>query len=412
MNKIRTTLISVGAFGLAPVIVSMASIVAVPIMIRQLGFNIWLSVAVGQAAGELARSTIIWGWNSVGLAKVSTYSQRERLTYYFCSIFPRLLLFFPVALIILGSTFLVPLASLSAYLYMAFAGAVLGLSGSWMFVGAREPKNLLITDSVPRALAIAIGTIGLVLTASIHIYGIAVVAGNFLTILLPFVLFRGRAKMEKISFSGLSVSSALTELRQGWSAFVIGIVLAGRLSLPLLVANSLVPASAPSIALADKFLRWGNTAMTPIMQYVQTGIPRIYGSKKDKAVKGTRRVIFLSFGATVIATLITFFGAPFVSGNEIEIDFLLSCMVGLVLGLIFTSTVTGNSTLTIYGKTGTVAKGASLGMIAMVVIIIPLGVILGPYGIMLAYIVAELGIVFFQFRVLTSQMKRIPRHRA
>lgn len=412
MKNIRTTLLSVGAFGLAPVIVSLASIIAVPIMIRQLGFSIWLSVAVGQAAGELARSTIIWGWNSVGLAKVSSYSDEERLSYYFRSLSPRILLFALVSMLILGSTFLIPLESTSAYLYMAFAGAVLGLSGSWMFVGAREPKNLLMMDSVPRALAIAVGTLGLVFTSSIHIYGISVILGNFLTTLLPFLLFRGRAQKTEVSFAGMGLFSALEELRQGWSAFVIGIVLAGRLSLPLLVANSLVPSSAASIALADKFLRWGNTAMTPIMQYVQTGIPRILGSKKEKARKGTLRVFILSLGVVVIAALVTFFGAPLVSGSEIEIDFLLSAMVGLVLGLIFTSTVTGNSTLTMFGKTGTVAKGASIGMVAMLAMIVPLGLTLGALGIMLAYIVAELGIVCFQLWVLLGQLKKKPKHMA
>lgn len=406
-KNFKSTVLGVGAFGLAPFIISIASILAVPIMISQLGSALWLSIAVGQAAGELARAVTIWGWNSVGLARVSAMTDHERTKYYLESIPPRLVLFTICTLILIGSAFIVPVTSAVSYGLVAVAGALLGLSGAWAFIGAREPKLLILIDSLPRALTIGLAALLLLFIPQPEIFGILTLAGNLIAVTLPVIIYKKRQSTSELDIEKTSFGGIRKQIRSGFSAFTIGFVMTARMSLPVLLSPSLIPAYADVIALADKFLRWGNTAITPVMQYVQTGIPRISGTLGHKARKGTRLAIIIGCGLAALSSIATLLIAPLVSDQQIHLPPLVCIQVGLVLGLVFVSSVTGNSTLVILGKTGTVAKGATFGLIAMGLLIIPMSLTFKAVGMMLAYLVAETGIITFQMLLLRKTLKFI-----
>lgn len=406
MQKFLSLFKNLGAFGLAPVVISLASILSVPVTLHVLGDQVWLSIAVGQTAGELARLLTIWGWNSTGLSLVASMDQRQRTLYYLRSMPVRLVLFCLTALILLPVALFMPVASASGLYLMALAGAVLGLSGSWVFIGAREPGKLLLFDSLPRTLGIFAATGLILLFPRVEVFAGTIILGNAISALGPWIYhLRLKAQLGLESWL-LSWSEILQSIRQGVSGFVIGFVMSARMSLPVLAAPLLIPEAATMVALADKFMRWGNTAMTPIMQFVQTGIPRSPGSLPQQIIRGTKLVALLSSLLTLVATGVTYWGSGPMSTGQIQLSWPISFVVGAVLGLVFATTVTGNTSLVLLGRTGTVARYSLTALLILLLALYPAALLWGGFGVMAAYALSELGILLLQLNLLRKLLGR------
>jgi O-antigen/teichoic acid export membrane protein len=405
MGRIRSAFLGVGAFGLAPLLVSVASIISVPVMLAQLGQDVWVSVAIGQAAGELGRSVTIWGWSSVGLAVFSSLGTKERILYFLDSIPPRLLLFCLCCIGIGISVVIMPVPSSMAYGSMAVAGALQGLTGALAFIGGREAKNLILYNALPRAGGILLGTALLFPIPRVEVFALCTILGNLAAAFVPWLIFRSRRRALGLERNRLSLREICRSIREGFSAFLIGFIATSRMSLPVLLVPVIAPSAAPMIALADKFLRWGNTGLTPVMQYAQTGIPRAAGRLDEKARRGTRLV---ALGGALVALLsipVAILLAPVMSSGQIQFPVLAGVFIGAALGLLFISAVTGNATLVLLGRTGTVARGSLVGLLALCLMIFPAGHLWGGLGVLFAYFTAELGNVLFQMAVLRRALR-------
>lgn len=410
MSKFSSTVKNLGAFGIAPVIISLASICSVPVTLHILGDKVWLSIAVGQTAGELVRLVTIWGWNSTGLSHVAAMNVEERTTYYLRSVPVRITLLALATIIVFGVSFVVPVVSQSGFFLMAMAGGVLGLAGSWVFVGAREPGKLLLFDSLPRALGILVATGLVLLIPVVEVFAGTIILGNVVAALGPWIYHLKLKEKLKIPFTRLTFIEIIEEIRNGFTGFLIGFVMSARMSLPVLLAPTLLPEVATTVALADKIMRWGNTAMTPIMQFVQTGIPRGHGTLNQKIIKGTKTVFLLSTFVAVVSTAVAYYGSGVMSAGKIPLTFAISALVGLVLGLVFATTVTGNTSLVLLGRTGTVAKYSVFALIILLILIFPTAILGGAFGLMAAYVLSELAILILQLNLLKKLITRTPHH--
>lgn len=407
MKKIKDTVLKIGAFGLAPVIISVASIISLPIILHKLGEGVWLSIATGQTAGELARLITIWGWNSVGLSVAASLGERERIKYYLNSIPARVFLFIVSTAIIGIFSYFMPVESKIGFFLMAMAGNILGLAGSWIYIASRDARRLILFDSVPRTAGIIVGALLLLVIPSVYTVALSIIIGNFIATIIPAVHHLMLKKKYDIGLERLTLSSLIQSIQRGFSAFVIGFVMSLRMSLPVLLSPVLIPDSAAVVALADKFMRWGNTGMTPVMQFVQTGIPRFKGSLKEQINRGTKITLVASLSMFILATLATFMLSPLMSAGTIDVSFAMACIVGSILGMVFITTVVGNTSLVLLGKVGTVAKGSVIALVVLVAMVSPAAAAWGAVGIMLAYALSELGIIVFQFVVLNKSLKKL-----
>lgn len=412
MNKLVNTIKNLGAFGIAPVIISLASILSVPVTLHVLGDKVWLSIAVGQTAGELTRLVTIWGWNSTGLSHVASMSVEDRTHYYLRSVPVRLALLAMATVALFGVSFIVPVISQSAFFLMAMAGGVLGLAGSWVFVGAREPGKLLMFDSLPRALGILLATGLVLLFPIVEVFAGTIIVGNLVAAVGPWIYHLKLKDALGISTTRLTIKEIVQEIRNGFTGFLIGFVMSARMSLPVLLAPTLLPEAATTVALADKIMRWGNTAMTPVMQFVQTGIPRGQGTLSQKIIKGTKTVFLLSIFVATVSTAVAYYGADIMSAGKIPLSFAISALVGLVLGLVFATTVTGNTSLVLLGRTGTVAKYSLLALAILLISIFPAAALYGAVGLMAAYVSSELAILILQLKLLNKLITQKSRHLA
>lgn len=406
----RSALKNISGFTLAPLLVSISAMVAVPILLAVAGPSAWLSIALGQALGELARTVVIWGWNSVGLARASALEDGARPGFYLDSIRPRLLLCLPVAGAITLATALIPTASPIDFALMAFAGMINGLNGAWIYISARDPRGLLRYDALPRTIVPLIGVAALTLHPEAWLYSTAVLASNTVAAVIPVAVMRRRLTRAGVAYAHPTFAQALTELRAGFSAFVIGIVLVARMSLPVLAAGMASESIGVVVALADKFIRWGNRALTPFLQFVQTSIPRGTSPLAARIRRGVILTVVLSIVTAVGSAVITWSLSPVVSAGEITLSPVESAAVGMALGAIAFNSITGNSSLVLLGRTRSVAAGGTVALITLLSAAYPLTALFGAAGLLLAYAGAEACITVYLCVLLVVEMRAL-RHR-
>ncbi|TFI01208.1 MULTISPECIES: hypothetical protein [Micrococcus] len=388
---------------------SISAMVAVPILLGVAGQAVWLSIALGQALGELARVVVIWGWNSVGLARASALEDGARPGFYLDSIPPRLLLCLPAAGAIALATALIPTASPIDFALMASAGMVNGLNGAWIYISAHDPRGLLRYDALPRTIVPLFGVAALALHPEAWLYSTAVLTSNVVAAVIPVVVMRRRLARAGVAYAHPTFTQALTELRAGFSAFVIGLVLVARMSLPVLAAGIASEGIGVVVALADKFIRWGNRALTPFLQFMQTSIPRGTSPLAMRIRRGVLRTIVLSVVTTIGSAIVTWSLSPVISAGEITLSPVESTAVGVVLGAIAFNSITGNSSLVLLGRTRSVAAGGTAALITLACAAYPLTALLGAAGLLLAYAAAEVCITVYLCVLLVVEMRALKR---
>lgn len=399
---------SAGLLGLSPILISVATFVSVPIILGTLGPQIWVSITIGQAIGEIARALVVWGWNSIGITIVAPMSPAEKLRYYFASILPRVMIFVVVAVAITIGSFAIPSADPGSALRMSFAGAIYGLTGGWLLISNGEPLKFVLFDALPRAASILIASLLLLAIPSPAIYGWVNIVGSLLAVCLPFALAARRAKPNGVKIALGTFREAIAALRRGLPIVGSVLVMVMRISFSVLAAPFIAPSATPTVALGDKFFRWANTAMTPIMQTLLARIPRLGGGIRRRA----RLALILAWSGGLILGIVTVFVVRYLSGplshGQIVIPFASAIPIGIAAMMVFVAGITGNSVLVMFGRLNQVFSAGLVALVLLVASSVSLGLLFGASGMFWAFAIAESVVVIYQSFVVAAELRRAP----
>lgn len=399
-----------GLLGLSPLLISAATLISVPVLLRVLGEQPWLSIAVGQAVGELCRVIVVWGWNSIGLARVARMDEGERLTYYFESLVPRFLLVFPVAgLAAVVLFFVIPLEDPLAAWLPACASALYGLNAAWVLIGGREPMKLLLFDAVPRSASILLGTLAVSMLHVASSYGAVTAIGSFAAVAIPLCAMLLRARSRGIAVTLGAWRNSLSLLREGLPVVAAGLITVGRLSFAVVVSPIAGAAAAPAVALGDKFLRWANTAMTPVLQSLQVRIPRGDSHIIDRARRGVLSAWLIGVPIGLAVGIVVPIASELISGGEIVLGLDIAIPVGIQTTLIFVASITGNSVLVLLGRLKSVLSGSALSLIVLGILFLPLYTAFGAAGAFWALVSSEAVVTTYQFVAMRRAIGRLQR---
>ncbi|MEL5992362.1 hypothetical protein ACOKGD_13110 [Microbacterium phosphatis] len=397
---------SAGMLSLAPLLISGATFISVPILLGTLGTDLWVSIAIGQAIGEIARALVVWGWNSIGLTVVSPMEPAERLRYYFASLLPRFLVLIPVAIGCVVAAYAIPSEDPASAVRMAFVGAVYGLTGGWLLIANREPLLMVICDALPRAASILIASVMLLFIPSPDVYGWTNILGSVVAVAAVYTLAVRRSRAAGVTPGFGTFSAALAALRHGLPIVGSGLVMVLRISFAVLAAPFLAPAATEVIALGDKFFRWANTAMTPVLQTLLVRIPRMTGSPAHRAVRGLQVAWLggLLVGAASAAVIVP--ASSLISHGLIQLDVLTAIPIGIAVTMVFVAGVTGNSVLVMLGRVRQVFAAAVTALIVLVATAAILGPIFGSTGVFWAFAAAETTVVVYQTVAVFRELRR------
>lgn len=397
---------SAGVLGLSPLLVSLATFVSVPILLGVLGSDVWYSIALGQSIGEIARALVVWGWNSIGLTVVSPMAPDDRVRYYFRSILPRAIVLIPVGVGSVVLAYLIPSADPMSAVRMSLVGAIYGLAGAWLFIANKEPHKVLLYDGLPRAAAILVASALVLVFESPSMYGWTNIGGSVLAVGIVFVLTARRARRDNVRWTFGTVKQALSALRFGLPIVGSGLVLVLRMSFAVLAVPFIAPAGTALVALGDKFFRWGNTAMTPIMQTLMVRIPRAAGTRRRRVLLGLKVAWGVAGILGAIATVVIVVGSPLISHGNLVLGFDVAIPLGIAIAMVFVAGITGNCVLVMLGRVHQVLVAALAALVVLVCAAIGIGTVFGTAGIFWAFALAEATVVAYQTIVVFVMLRR------
>lgn len=404
MNLFAKAAKRVGGFGASVITTGAANILTVPFVIAHTGANGWGSVAVGQSLGSIVGIFTLLGWIQTGPTAVARANELVRGRYFTESAYIRgISLAVTVPICALGVLVLE-----TEYRVATFASAVgmlaINLGATWFYIGEGNPRGLFIFDALPRALGIAAGTIAVVNGAGVNVYSALVLLGAFVAAAVSAADVWSRYGAGGFRAMGpRSIGATLVRQRHGIGTALLS---SAYLSAPVLVLQSLVPASVPSFALADKLKQQALTAYRPVSQALQGWTPKAGDDELHHRVEKAFRVIMVM---GLIGALVFIGSFPWVSrvlgAGEVSATLGLGIPMGIAFGMNIWSLSLGVACLLPLRLEKHITGSAAIGLIITAALIVPLTLAFSGVGTASAVAVGQVSVATYQVFVLRRTLR-------
>lgn len=211
-QQARAASARIAKFGLLQLANALLPLVVLPVVVRLIGTDGWVSMANGMGVGAVAAMAVGMAWPVTGPPRVAGAPLNEARRVFVLSLAMRALVFVPVAVIACVVLWLLLPYGGDPWLpcAMALATAMNGLTSNWYYIGRAEPGGIWLFDSMPKlvATAVAIPTvyfthlpvaypIALLLASSLALVvsALRVLGGTRPAVAFPTVLAEARAQV-------------------------------------------------------------------------------------------------------------------------------------------------------------------------------------------------------------------------
>lgn len=393
---------AVATYASSVVVSALVTLVSIPIVIAHASPVSWGALAAAQSIGTGASVLIGFGWGTTGPTDIARAAPGDRGALYLESYRARLLLALPItAAAVILTYYVVPSARWEAALNCA-AYALTGLLAGWFFTGAARPNSFILLDTAPRVGGAAAGVIALLLGGPLALYPGLQLVGIAVGVIASTASIAGG----KAVVTGLRMRRSLAVLRGQSHGLVLASVSAANAALPAILVAALAPAALPAFALGDKLLRFGTTAASPFVQFLQGWVPA--GGPGAMASR-VRRAALIGLGLVVIGSsaflVVAPWAAQLLSHGQIELAWPLVIAFSLVLVLLVAAQVVGLVCLLALGEGKQLAKYTLIGGIASVPLVAAGVVGFGALGAAAGVAVGEMVAFVPQCALLISRSR-------
>lgn len=395
-----------GAYAGSIVLSGLVTLISIPVVLSIAGERAWSGIVVAQSVGSVLALVAAFGWGVLGPATVAQLGPDERAVYFLGSFSARLLLailcapFAVVAVVVVSPE----RTSLLVNCLAAFSMLIPALSASWYFVGASSPKSLLLLDSIPRVCASVLGLAALTATRDLVIMVSVQVVGELAIVGLGVLHFRSSWSAAAFSFG---LGSVFNRLKSNSSGVVTSAAAAMYVQVPLVVVSSMQLSGLGGFALADKLEKFGLRMLGPVAQVAQGIVP-----SGGSVVELHRRVrlamkFVLSLGLIAAAGFACAvpLAADLVTGGTIEVGFDLSVPIGIAMGCVVVTGVSGVACLVALGRARAVAQSTLLGALVGLPLALAAGRVVGTTGVAWSVALAEGAVMTWQIVAISRELR-------
>ena len=397
-----------GAFGVSVVITTVVGVLAIPVVITNAGSTTWGVIALGQSTALLFGVLVSFGWGTTGPAMVAGMPPEARPQMYIDSLVSRLYLFALAAPLAVLTVWLIAKDSPGVAMLASAAYLLPFLGASWFFVGDARPGRLLLFDTLPVTLGTVFGLIGLIGTGNVYVY-LSIQAGmNLLAVVSSGYLIR-RVSPSVPTFD-FTFSKAMHRLRGQRHGVVTAATSSLYVNTPVLVVGAFLPGALALYAMAEKFFKYGLTAVGPVVQVLQGSIADPDRARQDARVRTAARLapFAAALGALAMALCIPW-ASSLLSQGELEVGFDLSIPMGVVFGAVAVSQVVGLACLIPIGEGRALAVSTVFGAAIGIPLIITGALTVGVSAVAWAVAVSELAVAAYQLKVVAGYFRRTAR---
>ncbi|WP_148076956.1 hypothetical protein [Nocardioides aurantiacus] len=339
-------------------LLTIASLLIVPALIKADGGAAWGSIALGQSLGTIGSVVVAYGWQTSGPALVAMGDTRTRRTVFFDSVRLRLALYLPVA----AASGALAAGFAHQRTDLAVAGAVttvgIGLTSGWFFVGMAQPSGLLWFETVPRVTGTAAG-IGWMYAGGSALEGLLCQFGGMLLAAAVSCVAVHRATRSGSPATRSTLRQVARAHRHGLGATVTTNVSAAA---PLVLVSLIAPSLQPAYALIDKLQRQITVGLTPLNSLLQGWVPR--GPTPFARIASASKLIAsmavpLLGGVTVAMPFLV----RWLGNSQISVSPWVYPLAGSIVALAFTQLCLSNAVLSTLQRLDTVSRATAVGAV-------------------------------------------------
>jgi O-antigen/teichoic acid export membrane protein len=347
-------------YSISMVLLAVVSLAVIPAMVVASGPAAWGMIAAGQSIGGVGAVVVAYGWGLSGPASIARADAQTRLTEYAESVGCKLLIFFPVAILVSSVAWAVG----RDYAVFATAGALstasVGLTANWWFVGRAQPYRLLLFETVPRVAGTGIGILFMV-TGSSALVGVlwqligmvAAFVACTVWILKPWRLRELRALPRR------SAGRVLASQRQGVTSTVLSSVYS---STPIVIVSLVAPGAQPVYAVVEKVQRQVIVGLGPFVTVLQGWVPRAREQELDRRASWGLAAAAACAGALSGLMLAVAPGlVGWLGGGQIHPSFLTLVLMSLITGVSLIESVVSKACLAALRRIDVVTRATAIG---------------------------------------------------
>ena len=387
-----------GGYGISVAVSGVISIAVIPAVIIFAGKDAWTTIAVAQAVAGFAFVIAVFGWGVTGPTTVATLDDGERGRFYLDSLLSRLWLCVPILPIAIAIAIPVSRGDAALATVTVVTGVLAALGGGWFYVGESSPIRFLLLDTLPRNVGTVVGALALMATGDALwfalLQGVGVVVAAVITTGDILRRYPGWAP-------SVSPRRAIGNLRGHSASVTMSITSSLYVNVPIILVGIFIPQATAGYALAERIVRLALYSTRPIVQVSQGYVP---SSSMDTQVFRARRVVWISLllGAVgaVGYTLLGPWAGSILSGGILSIPFALALAMGINLGALLTSQLTGFACMNAFGLTKALSVSTIVGAVAGSALMIPLMLLFGVSGLAFGLAAAEVSVLAVQLVVL------------
>lgn len=272
-KQLRTVLL----YLLIPGLGAVTPLLVYPALTSTYGPQGFASVAIAQAIGLAGATICELGWSVLGPQRIASADQVRRSDLYESALATKGLACIVGAPIAAFATSLIVTEHHAASALLAAASLLTCLSPSWFLVGANRPVAILVFESLPRLLLMALVAGLLLMGAPLSVYAVATFVAVVITQIAVSVRFKLRLLPSRNAFAtGGSVIRAQLPLTSGRIVSVV------YTTLPVAIVGVVNPAAVPVFAAIDRLMRMSLAILGGIPSRLQSWVGAVTGPDRRR----------------------------------------------------------------------------------------------------------------------------------
>lgn len=328
-------------FALSTAVLTVLSLVLMPVMIKTSGVETWSHIALGQGLGSFLMVLVGWAWWIGGPARVARMNGEGRAQEYAVSAWARSALFAVVAapLIVVAVSAPRNSAAQAITVGMLFTAST-GLTSAWFFAGLSRPLVFFLCETLPRAVAAGAALVLMIAGRVDAVGGVAIqtvgMLGGFVVVsfwVSKTATLGGARSSYRI---GARVVAARTwRMRAG---LYVSLLTAAYQALPITVVAAFVPAVLSGFAVYDKLLKQFVVGLQPLISAAQGGLATAVRSARGLA-RALAAFLSLALVGWVLTAAITPWVVHLLAAGEVLVTWPAAVGFGACVALGFAENV-------------------------------------------------------------------------
>ncbi len=388
------------AYGVVLVVQTVVGLVQTTGLLAALGPAVWQVLTIAQTAGLLATTVSTAGLVSFGASVVALEEARDQPNVYLSTFRARAVISLIIAaLLILCVAWVSPTAKVAGLL-TGLSALLLGMTGSWYFIGRGQPARWLRLEVLPIAAGSILGVGLAILWENPMGFAAAYLAGTASALLLTARSISRDRPTNALPVKSASVFTFIRRYRGLMVASVAGGVNGHGPALLYGAAGSPVLAA---YLLLDRMVKYAVAALAPFLQVTQRWVA--LSPPQERRRRGLKAIGLASAVAILVGTVFALLGglgARALSAGSVSVTQAQVNAFSVLVVILIVTQVNALAVLVPLGGQRQLARSTGFGAVMLVVLGLVVGHGYGPMAVIWAVIAVEAAILMVQLTAVVA----------